>query len=53
MQYVFFSYNVTKDSETIEYLNLAVIDRFIGSETTSSYRNLPSATVKSPVMRQR
>lgn len=48
-----FSYNVTKDSETIEYLNLAVIDRFIGCETTSSYQNYLSSNVKSPGIRHR
>nr|XP_036219266.1 uncharacterized protein LOC106620791 isoform X2 [Bactrocera oleae] len=40
------SFNLCKASENNEYLGLSVIERFIGAETASSYRNSPSSAKK-------
>ncbi|CAD7014387.1 unnamed protein product [Ceratitis capitata] len=39
-------FNLCKASESNEYLALSVIERFIGAETASSYRNSPSSAKK-------
>ncbi|XP_037955430.1 uncharacterized protein LOC119685261 isoform X2 [Teleopsis dalmanni] len=39
-------YNLNKSSESNEYLSLAVIERYIGAETKSSFRNSPSSAKK-------
>ncbi|XP_036331937.1 uncharacterized protein LOC118743399 isoform X2 [Rhagoletis pomonella] len=41
-----FCFNLCKASENNEYLGLSVIERFIGAETASSYRNSPSSEKK-------
>ncbi|XP_067630516.1 serine-rich adhesin for platelets isoform X2 [Eurosta solidaginis] len=41
-----FCFNLCKASENNEYLGLSVIERFIGAETASSYRNSPSSAKK-------
>ncbi|XP_013106845.2 uncharacterized protein LOC106086646 [Stomoxys calcitrans] len=40
------SYNVTKASENNEYLSLSIVERCIGAETATSYRNSPSSAKK-------
>ncbi|KAL9875443.1 uncharacterized protein ACN427_013565 [Glossina fuscipes fuscipes] len=36
------SYNLNEASESNEYLNLSIVEHFIGAETASSYENVPS-----------
>ncbi|XP_075165519.1 cyclin E-interacting protein minus isoform X2 [Haematobia irritans] len=40
------SYNLTKASESNEYLSLSIVERCIGAETATSYRNSPSSAKK-------
>ncbi|GBP11533.1 hypothetical protein EVAR_101359_1 [Eumeta japonica] len=39
-------YNLNRASESNEYLSLAVMERFIGAETASTYTNSPSSAKK-------